>query len=66
MPSQLAPLLRNEVAKAARRKLPYFGIFAVGLACVIAHFVAGQVSSTATAFSSASAVGSPREITFAA
>ena len=27
MPSQLVPLLRNEVAKAARRKLPWFGIF---------------------------------------
>ena len=45
MPSQLAPLLRNEVAKAARRKLPYFGIFAVGLASVIAYFVAGHVSN---------------------
>ena len=49
MPSQLAPLLRNEVAKAARRKLPWFGIFAVGLLCVIIYFIAGQLSNTATA-----------------
>jgi ABC-type transport system involved in multi-copper enzyme maturation permease subunit len=47
--SQFVPLLRNEVAKAARRKLPYFGIFAVGLLCVIIYFVAGQLSNTATA-----------------
>ena len=26
MTSQFLPLLRNEVAKAARRKVPYFGI----------------------------------------
>jgi len=49
MSSQLAPLVRNEVAKAARRKLPYFGIFAVGLLCVIIYFVGGQLNSTATA-----------------
>ena len=49
MTSQFVPLLRNEVAKAARRKLPYFGIFAVGLLCVIVYFIAGQLSNTATA-----------------
>ena len=48
MPSQLVPLLRNEVAKAARRKLPSFGIFAVGLSCLIAYFVGGQIRDTAT------------------
>jgi ABC-2 type transport system permease protein len=47
--SQFVPLLRNEVAKAARRKLSWFGILAVGLACVICYFIAGQLSSTATA-----------------
>ena len=49
MPSQFIPLLRNEVVKAARRKLPYFGILAVGLVCVIVYFVAGQLSNSATA-----------------
>ena len=47
--SQFVPLLRNEVAKAARRKLSYFGILAVGLACVVAYFFAGQLSNAATA-----------------
>jgi ABC-type transport system involved in multi-copper enzyme maturation permease subunit len=47
--SQFMPLLRNEIAKAARRKLPYFGILAVGLLCVIIYFVAAQLSNTATA-----------------
>ncbi len=49
MSSQLVTLLRNEVAKAARRKLPYFGILAVGLLCVIVYFFAGQLSNAATA-----------------
>jgi ABC-2 type transport system permease protein len=49
MTSQFVPLLRNEVTKAARRKLPYFGILAVGLLCVIIHFVAGSLSNAATA-----------------
>lgn len=48
MASQLVPLLRNEIAKAARRKLPYFGLFAVGLLSVIIYFVAGSLSNTAT------------------
>src|ERR1039458_9185550 len=48
MTSQFLPLLRNEVAKAVRRKLPYFGIFAVGLGCVITYFVTGPITNTAT------------------
>jgi len=48
MKSQFVPLLRNEVAKAARRKLSYFGILGVGLVCVIIYFVAGQLSNAAT------------------
>lgn len=48
MSSPFIPLLRNELTKAARRKLPYFGIFAVGLLSVIVYFVAGQLSNTAT------------------
>jgi ABC-2 type transport system permease protein len=46
---QFLPLLRNEVAKAARRKVPYFGILVEGLLCVIIYFVAGQLSNAATA-----------------
>ena len=48
MSSPFLPLLRNELTKAAHRKLPYFGIFAVGLLSVIVYFVAGQLSNTAT------------------
>jgi ABC-2 type transport system permease protein len=48
MRSQFAPLLRNEAAKALRRKLPYFGIFTVGLACVISYFVAGRLTSASS------------------
>jgi ABC-type transport system involved in multi-copper enzyme maturation permease subunit len=47
--SQFMPLLRNEIAKAARRKLSWFGLFAVGLVCVIVYFIGGQISNTATA-----------------
>ena len=49
MRSQFVPLLRNEVEKAARRKVPYFGIFLVGLGCLIMYFIAGALSSAATA-----------------
>jgi ABC-2 type transport system permease protein len=42
------PLLRNEIAKAARRKLSWFGIFAAGLACMIVYFLGGQFSNAAT------------------
>jgi ABC-2 type transport system permease protein len=43
--SQFAPLLRNEMTKAMRRKLPFFGIAAMGLLCVVIYFVAGRISS---------------------
>ena len=49
MKSQFIPLLRNEVTKATRRKLSWFGIFMVGLLCAIIYFIAGQLSNTATA-----------------
>jgi len=49
MNNQFLPLLRNEITKAARRKLPYFGIFAVGLLCVAVYFAAGRLSTAATA-----------------
>jgi ABC-2 type transport system permease protein len=48
MPSQFVPLLQNEVAKAARRKLSYFGIFVEGLLCVIIFFIGGQLSNAET------------------
>ena len=48
MSSQFLPLLRNEVVKAVRRKVPYFGLFLVGLGCAILYFVAGQLNSAAT------------------
>jgi ABC-type transport system involved in multi-copper enzyme maturation permease subunit len=47
MHSQFVPLLRNEVAKAIRRKLPYFGLFCIGLLSVVIHAMAGQLNSAA-------------------
>jgi ABC-2 type transport system permease protein len=43
---QFVPLLRNEIAKAMRRKLPWFGIFGAGLLCVIIHAMSGQIASS--------------------
>jgi ABC-type transport system involved in multi-copper enzyme maturation permease subunit len=49
MRNQFLPLLHNEITKAVRRRLPYFGIFCVGLLCVAIYFAAGRLSSAATA-----------------
>src|SRR5580765_3689370 len=49
MDSQFLPLLRNEITKALRRKLPYFGLFAVALVCLISFFVIGRLSREASA-----------------
>ncbi len=49
MRNNFLPLLRNEITKAARRKVPYFGILVVGLLCVIIHFIGERISNTATA-----------------
>ncbi len=49
MHNNFPPLLRNEIAKAARRKLSWFGIFMVGLLCAIIYFIGGQLSDAATA-----------------
>jgi ABC-type transport system involved in multi-copper enzyme maturation permease subunit len=49
MTSQFIPLLRNEVTKAVRRKLSWFGLLAMGLGCGIVYFIAGQLSNAATA-----------------
>lgn len=46
MRSPLLPLLHNEITKAARRKLPYFGIFALALLAVLIYFVSGHLPNT--------------------
>ena len=49
MRSQVPALLRNEIAKAARRKLPYFGLFGGGLVCGLTYIVADELSAADTA-----------------
>jgi ABC-type transport system involved in multi-copper enzyme maturation permease subunit len=49
MHTQFFRLLHNEVSKAARRKLPYFGIFLVGLVCLLVYYIAGTLSNAARA-----------------
>ncbi len=44
---QFLPLLRNELAKTARRKLPYFGIFIITLLSLVVY-VAAERLTTAT------------------
>ena len=44
MSSPLLLLLRNEVAKARRRKLPFFGLFAIVLLSLLIYAVADQLS----------------------
>jgi ABC-type transport system involved in multi-copper enzyme maturation permease subunit len=48
MRSLLLPLLRNELVKAWRRKLPWFGLLGVGLLSLLVYFVAGQHSAGST------------------
>ncbi|HEY1662638.1 MAG TPA: ABC transporter permease [Verrucomicrobiae bacterium] len=45
MRNQLLPLLRNEITKAARRRLPYFSLFCIGLLCVTIYLAAGRLNS---------------------
>jgi ABC-type transport system involved in multi-copper enzyme maturation permease subunit len=49
MHSQLLPLLRNEITKAVRRKLPYFGLFMGGLICVLTYVVTDEIGTSNTA-----------------
>lgn len=49
MNSPFLPLLRNEIIKALGRRLPYFGLFCVGLLCLAIYFAAGRLSNAATA-----------------
>ena len=48
MRSQFLPLLRNEITKAAHRKLPCFGLGAAALLCVLTFLIGGQISGAAT------------------
>ena len=43
------PLLRNEIIKAARRRLPYFGVLCIGLLCLVIYLAGGRLSNTTTA-----------------
>jgi ABC-type transport system involved in multi-copper enzyme maturation permease subunit len=42
--NSVLPLLRNEITKATRRRLPYFGFFCIGLLCLAIYLAAGQLS----------------------
>lgn len=44
--SRVLALLRNEIIKAVRCKLPYFGFFAAALLCVIIFVVADELSAS--------------------
>jgi len=48
MHSQFLPLLRNEITKAARRRLPYFSFFCIGLLCAAIYLAAGRLNNDAT------------------
>lgn len=43
---KLLPLLQNEIAKALRRKLPYFGLFAVSLIGLLVYVVIDQLNDS--------------------
>jgi len=43
MRNMVMPLLSNEISKAVRTKLPYFGLFAAALVCLLIFAVADQV-----------------------
>ena len=49
MNSRFLPLLHNELAKARRRRLPYFGIGISGLLCWLIYWVADRLSSASSA-----------------
>jgi len=49
MRSQFLPLLRNEIIKTTRRRLPYFGLFIGGLICVLVYVATAEVGSSDTA-----------------
>ncbi len=45
MSSMVMPLLRNELTKVVRTKLPYFGLFAAFLICVLAYIVTKETNT---------------------
>jgi len=49
MSSHLGALVRNEISKAMRRKLPYFGVFVTGLLSWLIYLAADQFSDAASA-----------------
>lgn len=42
MSNMIMPLLRNEIAKATRTKLPYFGFLVISILCVLIFIVTGS------------------------
>ncbi|MCU0917633.1 MAG: ABC transporter permease [Planctomycetes bacterium] len=49
MRNQLLPLLRNEIVKATRRRLPYFGLLMGALICVLTYVVMAEIGAADTA-----------------
>lgn len=45
MASMVMPLLRNELTKAVRCKLPYFGFFTASLICVLTYIVTKEANT---------------------
>jgi len=48
MRNMVAPLLYNEITKASRTKLPYFGIIAAAIICVLTFVVTKAIASQET------------------
>ena len=44
MPNMVLPLLRNEITKTSRTRLPYFGLFAALMVCFLAYVVTGEIT----------------------
>lgn len=44
MPNMVMPLLRNELTKAIRTKLPYFGLFTASLICLLVFIVTKETN----------------------
>ena len=48
MPNMVLPLLRNEIVKMTRTKLPYFGLFSTFLICLLIFFTTTELSGAET------------------
>ena len=64
MPGMVIPLLRNEITKVARTKLPYFGIVATALVCVLT-FVAAKLPTSGGTLNAWDFVGLAMQAAFA-